>query len=630
MGSGRNKNWNHFYAQNDDRTQSATTSCYGAPSMSVGAYESSQSKNSLPQRQNLNYHNHGFFRGAMYSQLRSKYPTPASIPKVPNNEGVCAQNNNGRTYNENYHRGVPLWQDCQNGFCSSTPTKKDRMGLLSQNDSAVMPFGTAFSPIEKCSQKKEITRHTPRTSGSTSTSTVLRVSHESRNDALPLVSAPKTSMTSEEIFVAIHKSKKRLNIKTDSDSYSRSSSPSCSSLTNLSPGGSQSSVHATGKSITPIIAGSETKSFDGDNSVGSRHSWSPSSGEYFDFYSRFESKTPSPVTSPGSRQSWACDRLGPRQQTSRNDFKRLLLQQGAGGCGSSGGRISAVEQLKLTRQQKLGSPSSNGPAVNNSYTPRSPAEKRTGTSKLLQSPRSSTTWRFASPRTDVLSSTILEDCAEEEDASNSPQHSSLTPDLNKLLPATSDSAGNSSAQRPRNLPIDSTARLSPSIDIIKHQEKHPISQQNFRESSPRTAIKNLASNSNSNRFLPSETNTTPKNIFLPKVSNLKNGGLLSPELLSPSNVKENVNTNLQHSKVVTTNTGDKIMPVDAAVNSIASLKNQQPVSQLILQSPSPRINMLLNKQRVHQYPSHGTTSRSILGALMASKSPPKTTLETAL
>lgn len=616
---GKNINWNNFYAQHDDRTQSAAISYYGAPSMSVSAYESSQSKISLPQGQNLSHRNHGFFRGAMYSQLRPKYPTPASIPQVPNNDRMCAQNNSGRTYKANYQPGVPLWQDSQNDFCSSTPTKKDRMGLFPQNNSTAMSFGMAFSPIEKCSQKKDITWHTPRTNGNTSTSAVLKVSRENKNDSIPLVSAPKMSMTPEEIFVAIHKSKKRLNIKTDSDSFSRSGSPSCSSLCSVSPQGTQSPVHTTGRSITPIKVGPESGSFDGNKSAGSRHSWSPNSGEYFDFYSRFECKTPSPVTSPGSRQSWACDRLGPRQQTSRNDFKRLLLQHGAG--GNSGGRLSAVEQLQLTRQQKLGSPSSNGLAIYNSYTPRSPAEKRTGASKLLQSPRSNTAWRFASPRTDVLSSTILEDCAEEEDASNSPQHTSLTPNLNKMLP-TSDNAGNSSAQRPLNLPVGNTARYSPSPDITKDQEKHSVSQQNLMESSSRTSMKNLASNSN--KFISSETNTTPKNIFLPKVSNFKNGGLLSPELLSPSNVKENVNTNLQNTNVVTTNSDDVV------VNCVSSLKNQPPVAKLILQSPSPRINILLSKQRVYQYPSHGTTARSILGALTASKSPPKTTLETAL
>lgn len=617
-GSGTKINQNQSYVHCDDRPQSAAASCYGGPSMSVGAYQSSQSKSCLPVNRNVIHQNRGPFRGAVYSQRGPKYPTPVGIPNIPNNERAYVQSNSGRTYNLNYQPSLPLWQDSQNGFCSSTPTK-DRMGPLLQNDSTLMSFGTAFSPIGKYSRKEEVARHTSITDGNRSNSTVLKMSHESKTDVPKLVSVPKTSMTSEEISVAIHKSKKRLNIKTDSNSYSRSHSPSCSSLTSLSPGSSESSIHGIGRSITPIKVGPEIGSFNDDNSAGSRHSWSPNSGEYFDFYSRFERKTPSPVTSPSSRQSWACDRLGPRQHTSRNDFKRLLLQQGAAGSGNSGGRISAVEQLKLTRQQKQGTLPSSG-TVSNSYTSRSPAEKRTGTSKLLQSPRSNTIWRFASPRTDVLSSTILEDCAEEEDASNSPQYCQPTP---QLPPATSDSVGHSSVQRPLNLSFDKNARHSPSKDI--NQEEKPFtSQQNLRESSPRAAMKSLAKNSNSKNLLTSEANTTPKNTFLPKVSNLKNGSLLSPELLSPSNVKENVNTNLQPSGILSTNLGG------IAAKSATSLNNHQPTGHLILQSPSHRINMLLARQRVHQYSSHGTTARSILGALTASKSPPKATLETAL
>ncbi|XP_023727427.1 mucin-5AC isoform X2 [Cryptotermes secundus] len=617
-GSGTKINQNQSYVHCDDRPQSTAISCYGGPSLSVGAYQSSQHKSSLPVNRNVIHQNRGPFQGAVYSQLRPKYPTPVSIPNIPNNERACVQSSSGRTYNSNYYPSAPLWQDSQNGFCSSTPTK-DRTASLLQNDSTLMSFGTTFSPIEKYSRKEEVARHSSITDGNRSNSRVLKMSRESKTDVPKLVSVPKTSMTSEEIFVAIHKSKKRLNIKTDSSSYGRSHSPSCSSLTSLSPGSSESSIHGIGGSNTPIKVGPETGSFNDDNSAGSRHSWSPNSGEYFDFYSRFERRTPSPVTSPSSRQSWACDRLGPRQHTSRNDFKRLLLQQGAVGSGNSGGRISAVEQLKLTRQQKQGTLPSGG-TVSNSYTPRSPAEKRTGTSKLLQSPRSNTIWRFASPRTDVLSSTILEDCAEEEDASNSPQHSQPTP---QLPPATSDSAGHSSVQRPLNLSFDKTGRHSPNKDI--NQDTKPLtSQQTQRESSPRAAMKSLVKNSNTKNLLTSETNTAPKNTFLPKVSNLKNGSLLSPELLSPSNVKENVNTNLQPSGVVSTNLGG------TAAKSATSLNNHQPIGHLILQSPSHRINMLLARQRVHQYSSHGTTARSILGALTASKSPPKATLETAL
>jgi hypothetical protein len=89
-------------------------------------------------------------------------------------------------------------------------------------------------------------------------------------------------------------------------------------------------------------------------------------------------------------------------------------------------------------------------------------------------------------------------------------------------------------------------------------------------------------------------------------------------------VKENVNTNLQSSGIMSTNSSG------VAARSVMNLNNHQPMNHLILRSPSHRINMLLARQRVHQYANHGTTARSILGALTASKSPPKATLETAL
>jgi hypothetical protein len=100
--------------------------------------------------------------------------------------------------------------------------------------------------------------------------------------------------------------------------------------------------------------------------------------------------------------------------------------------------------------------------------------------------------------------------------------------------------------------------------------------------------------------------------------------VLSPELLSPSNVKENVNTNLQSSGIMSPNSSG------IAARSVTNLNNHQPMNHLILRSPSHRINMLLARQRVHEYANHGTTARYILGALTASKSPPKATLETAL
>ncbi|PSN41639.1 hypothetical protein C0J52_24808 [Blattella germanica] len=614
-GSGRSPNRNQYYPHYNDRPNYYG---YTSPPPPAGASQSSH-LSPPPQDPSLTQSNHVPLRNTEYShqnpsviqpnhapmnplytrQPGSRHLTHATIPSVPRHD---------KTFE---YAGPQVWQDRQNGFYSSTPTKKDRAGSMLQRDSTMMNLGTSFSPIQKYSKQHEIDKF-----GSIENKQQLSKSNHVPRSATPgLVSPPKTSMTSEEIFAAIHKSKKRMNIKTDSDNYSRSNSPSCSSMTSISPGSSESSVQGIGRSVTPVKSVPETGAFNVDNSPGSRHSWSPNSGEYYDFYSRFERRTPSPVTSPGSRQSWAGDRLGPRQPTSRNDFKRLLLQHGSksnphAGNGSSNGRISAVEQLRLTRQQKLGA-TSNG-AVSNTYAPRSPAEKRTVTSKLLTSPRSNTGWRFASPRSDVLSSTILEDCAEEEKASRSPQDSPTSKHTNQ---APASSFGNTSVRRPLNLSFDNNPIQFSCNAIAKQEEKSNTLQPNPQGSSPKTVTKCLANSLSTVKFL--SAGMTSQNNVSPKITHLRNGSILSPELLSPSNVKENVNTNLQSSADKST-TGD------------SSLKIQQSLNKLILHSPSPRINMLLAKQRNHQYSNHGTTARSILGALTSSKSPPKTTLETAL
>lgn len=100
--------------------------------------------------------------------------------------------------------------------------------------------------------------------------------------------------------------------------------------------------------------------------------------------------------------------------TSRMDFKRLLLQQSV---KANPLRLSAAEQLKLSRhhcqqQQQQSSPTAH----------QSPLAK-------VLSPRS--VWRFQTPRTDVLSSTIIEDTAAEEKAMKpSPENTSPVSRLN--------------------------------------------------------------------------------------------------------------------------------------------------------------------------------------------------------
>lgn len=180
-----------------------------------------------------------------------------------------------------------------------------------------------------------------------------------RNTPTNLVLSPtKSTMSNEELFAAIHKSKKRLNIKDDGDSPTPYSS--AKSLLNLSS--------------------------------GNRHSWSS------------DMQKPPVILQNAQSSSPA---------TSRLDFKRLLLQQSV---KSGPTRLSAAEQLKLSRQQSQQQQSS--PTIPHT----------TPLAKVL-SPRS--VWRFQTPRTDVLSSTIIEDTAAEEKAMKpSPENTSPISRLN--------------------------------------------------------------------------------------------------------------------------------------------------------------------------------------------------------
>lgn len=226
-----------------------------------------------------------------------------------------------------------------------------------------------------------------------------------------LLSPKKSTMSSEELYAVIHKSKKKMNIETDAI---------------------KTNVVEEEKKPQHVVKSPETGYL--HDKSRSRLSWSPTKGEYIDFNADID--TFSPPNDSRSRQSWACNDRKGQQQTSRLDFKRLLLQKS--NFLSSTRKLSAVEQLKLSKQQieqqkspvkqqhgqdmsileLSGSPRSLVNRKFNQNTPGSPRntpEKHKPTPKLL-SPRSQ--WRFANPRTDVLSSTILEDCREDENNSS--------------------------------------------------------------------------------------------------------------------------------------------------------------------------------------------------------------------
>ncbi|XP_063824305.1 uncharacterized protein LOC135073964 [Ostrinia nubilalis] len=253
-----------------------------------------------------------------------------------------------------------------------------------------------------------------------------------------LLSPVKSTMTNEELYAVIHKSKKKLNIK---DATDRAESPALSTIS-LSPVSSETSLYSKGSQRYPETG------YLGD--PRSRMSWSPA-----DKYSM-------PPVAIGStfgvqkQESTCADRYGPIPQTSRLDFKKLLLQHSVKlntlNPQTKSNKLSAVEQLKLSKekaQPPSAQPSTNRSQINildlsgspktyshrkvikTNQQPASPG--RTGalikehknTPKILLSPKSQ--WRFSSPRSDVLSTPIPEANNEDENSNSSGERHDVSP-----------------------------------------------------------------------------------------------------------------------------------------------------------------------------------------------------------
>lgn len=326
----------------------------------------------------------------------------------------------------NQNLGIPIHMpdinrlNVRNVPSNISPTYNSPQNFASRfspaNDGTYDPFSKVptyvhlQSNIEGSNDSLKISPIDPRHSGAFKSSTPTHKTTELKaavNLENKLLAPKKSTMSNEELYAVIHKSKKKLNIESEE-------TPRSSPIT------VQETVHK------PTVKSPET-GYLGEKSR-SRFSWSPSKGEYVDFNEDIDKL--SPPNDSRSRQSWACnDRKSKSKKTSTLDFKRLLLQKSS---TSNPKKLSAVEQLKLSKEQIKPSPSKPQPEMNIldlSSSPRtlvnrrflnnppgSPNREPKPPAKIL-SPRSQ--WRFASPRSDVLSSTILEDCREDESPNSS-------------------------------------------------------------------------------------------------------------------------------------------------------------------------------------------------------------------
>ncbi|KAF2882237.1 hypothetical protein ILUMI_23930 [Ignelater luminosus] len=311
-------------------------------------------------------------------------------------------------------------------FHSSTPTKIEPRYYLQQTETRNLSPVSSNVNLQQSSDTPndslKISPIDPRNIGgfqSSTPSSKLQELKAAANLESKLLSPKKSTMSTEELYAVIHKGKKKLNI------HAADTSTEPAIATNTQSPNRCMSPETRVKSPETGYIGEKARS---------RFSWSPSDGEYVEYNTNIDKLSPSPEAA-GSRQSWACsDRKG-NQQTSRLDFKKLLLQQSAKSNVASPGikKLSAVEQLKLSKQHaQSGKPSqsqinilelSGSPrnlqnrklTTNTPGSPKNGPEKQRPMPKLL-SPRSQ--WRFANPRSDVLSSTIPEDCGEDENSSN--------------------------------------------------------------------------------------------------------------------------------------------------------------------------------------------------------------------
>lgn len=254
-------------------------------------------------------------------------------------------------------------------------------------------------------------------------------------------------------------------------------------------------------------------------------------------------------------------------------------------------RLSAAEQLKLSRQQLSCQQQQQQPSPN---THQSPLAK-------VLSPRS--VWRFQTPRSDVLSSTIIEDTAAEEKA---------------MKPSPENTSPISRLSRRRQLDLSSDLAIHLRID---HEDK--IANFNDRLTTSKTSNEvnldptiKLLNQNNKTQELITNMSDEPARTASPAKTTITGQ--------DPSS-RNNINTAIQYSK---SSLESKSQDPMSALES-RRISNQLAKAQFLASTPintNPSQNLYFSKRfrARSESPQHAVTQN------VATRSPSAPTLETAL
>ncbi|XP_055945801.1 mucin-2-like isoform X1 [Argiope bruennichi] len=340
------------------------------------------------------------------SYQRNTNPPQSPTPYSPISSRYVPKSQNSTTQgNQSVHTPTnsPVWPNRINSPATNNrySTSSPRIQSLTQKPA---PVSLNYRPLTSLSPPDLIPagESPPSTLDITSpASTHRRFIQEdkksySENSKSPSHSSPQSSvndktnlksLSANELFAIIHSSKKKHNIKSESEiSMSPMSSRS------VSPALSQSSL----SKIQPVETGVLSRRY--DNSPD-RSKWCNSM--------------------PSTPKSMASDKLGTSKPTSMHDFKMLLLQTRTGSNDSSP-RPSAAELLKVSPPKSTPSTNTNTskvPVPSSTFKPPNPIGTYSPGHGTVPMKRNARTRSPYLTRYDSAYPPIIEDCSEEMEES---------------------------------------------------------------------------------------------------------------------------------------------------------------------------------------------------------------------